>query len=994
MTDRGMGAGSPRVYSIAAGVPFADALARGLMDGAAGPADLARTTILLPTRRSVRALREAFLRQSGGTPMLLPAMRPVGDVDEDDLAMGDAGAIARGGEAVWLDAPPAVPPLTRQLLLARLILKWSAGHPSAPSDAAQASRLAADLASLIDQVQTERLTFDGLAGLVPGDYAEHWQETLAFLRIVTEAWPAVLTERGAIDPAARRNLLLAAQAEAWRATPPAWPVIAAGSTGSIPATADLLAVVARLPSGAVVLPGLDQDLDDATWDAIDATHPQFAMKQLLERLRLGRREAVAWPGSESSPAARARARLLGEVMRPAETSEQWQASTEVWRSPVPGLTRITCAAPRQESATIALLMREALETPGRTAALVTPDRDLARRVIADLGRWNIRVDDSAGTPLGETVPGAYLRLIAEMAAGDVAPLAFLAALKHPLAAAGLARTAFLRLVRKLEITTLRGPRTASGLAGIRAAIAKKASHDDLHAWLARMQTAAAALTEAVAKPSVELSTVVRAHVAFAEWLAATDGESGTARLWAGEAGEALAGFVDELAQSANELPPIAGTSYPALLERLMAGRAVRARYGQHGRLFIWGPLEARLQQADLLILGGLNEDTWPPAPDTDPWLSRPMRASFGLPAPERRIGLSAHDFVQGAAAAEVVLTRSQKVDGAPTVASRWLLRLGALIGDPVGAEAERAARLLSWQVQMDAPAGLSPAPPPSFAPPLAARTRTLSVTDIESLVRDPYAVFAKRVLGLRPLDAIEADPGAAQRGSFIHDALDSFTAAFPSALPDDALSRLGEHGRKAFGEALSRPGVWAFWWARFMQIAAWFIAHERTRRETITLAAGEVAGAFSVAAPGGPFVLKARADRIDRLPSGGLAIIDYKTGQIPTKTEVERGISPQLPLEALIAEAGGFTDIPAAGVEELAYWQLMGGQAGGRERDAAGDAARTIAEARAGLARLIAAFDDETTPYRARPRPGAQPRFSDYDHLARLLEWGVAESRR
>jgi ATP-dependent helicase/nuclease subunit B len=488
--------------------------------------------------------------------------------------------------------------------------------------------------------------------------------------------------------------------------------------------------------------------------------------------------------------------------------------------------------------------------------------------------------------------------------------------------------------------------------------------------------------------------VVRAHAGFAQWLAATDAEDGTERLWAGEAGEALAGFVDELAQSAGELPPIAGTSYPALLEGLMAGRAVRARHGLHARLFIWGPLEARLQQADLLILGGLNEETWPPATDTDPWLSRPMRAGFGLPAPERRIGLSAHDFVQGAAAPEVVLTRSRKVDGTPTVASRWLLRLGALIGEATGAEAARAGDVLSWQARMDAPATLVPAPPPSFAPPLEARPRELSVTDVESLVRDPYAVFAKRVLELRPLDAIEEDPGATQRGSFIHHALDSFTAAYPGDLPADAFDRLLDHGREAFGETLTRPGVWAFWWSRFAQISAWFVAHERARRETIELVAGEAAGTLDLDVPGGPFVLKARADRIDRLASGTLAIIDYKTGQIPTKTEVERGVSPQLPLEALIAEAGGFPDLAAAPVEVLSYWQLMGGQTGGRERDASGKTAETIAAARDGITRLIAAFDDPATPYLARPRPGAQPRFSDYDHLTRFLEWGIEESRR
>ncbi|MEE9139517.1 MAG: double-strand break repair protein AddB [Alphaproteobacteria bacterium] len=983
------------VFTIPPGKPFVDALAAGVLAGALGidaedPLALARATILLPTRRACRALVEAFLRQGGGRAMLLPRVMALGDIDEDELELGAGESLGAAAHV-----PPAIPELRRQLLLAASVMRWAAELRQEPVPADQAARLARELARLLDRVQTEQLSFDRLADLVPEDYAAHWQLTLDFLKILTRDWPEILAAEGCIDPAQRRNELLAAQAKAWEADPPTDPVIAAGTTGSIPATAALLERIVRLPRGALVLPGLDLRLDEESWQALDETHPQFAMARLLERLEVPREAVREWDAGEVESASPARAALVSEALRPAETTDAWRSRASrargSARGALEGVVRIDCPSPREEAGAIALLMREALETPGKRAALVTPDRGLARRVAAELRRWGIDVDDSAGTPLCDTPPGSYLRLTAALVAEGWAPLPLLSALKHPLAAGGARPASFRATVRALERAVLRGPRPGEGLAGLRAALRASGALDArrrkrLEAWLERLHEAARPFTDQMTRDRAELAELVRAHVTFAEALAASAADEGHERLWAGDAGEAAAAFVAKLLQAAAGFPSLPGVSYPGLLEAVMAGRVVRPRYGRHPRLFIWGPLEARLQHVDLMILGAFNEGTWPPESRADPWMSRPMRAEFGLPLPERRIGLSAHDFAQAFSAPEVALTRATRVEGSPTVESRWLLRLENLL--PEGGKIPRGERYLHWHAQLDKPARLHPLEPPAPKPPVSARPRKIRVTEVETLIRDPYAVYARRVLGLEPLDPIDADPGAAERGSFIHLALERFVQEFPGDLPEDAVERLLALGREAFGDALARPGVRAFWWPRFERVAHWFIGYERKRRaEGVTPLEIEVRGELELSGPAGPVALVAKADRIDRLPDSGLAILDYKTGAVPSGPQVTSGLAPQLPLEAAIAAAGGFDGVPSETVAELAYVRLTGRGAGGEVRVLADDPTQMAAEALAGLERLMAAFDRPATPYRSRPRPMFERRFGEYDHLARVKEW-------
>ncbi len=820
---------TPRLYTIAPGRPFAATLAQGLLAMAGSdPLSLSRITVLLPTRRAVRALRDAFLRtapdgREPGTPLLLPRMRPIGDLDSDELTLVDGIADADG-----LAVPPAIPELRRRLLLTRLVLKWSEQGGREPLLPGQAAALAASLARLLDTVAAEGASFARLRDLAPPDLAQHWEVVRKFLEILPSAWPAVLAAEGALDPADRRNRLLARQTAIWQRNPPRDPVVAAGLTGGIPAMTELIHVVATLENGAVILHGLDRRCDAAEWAAIeqDEAHPQYLLASLLSACALTPADIQDWPETSSDRGGRTqtRLRLVGEAMRPAATTDAWRNLPQFPPDSLAGLSRYDCAGAHEEALTIALLLRRKLETPGATAALVTPDRELARRVAGELARWGIAIDNSAGLPLNRTPPGVFLRLVLDLAASELAPVPLLAALKHPLAAGGLPPVVFRDLTRRLE-QAIRGPRPAPGFAGLRDALAGNDA-ERLRAFAGRLEACLGALPGLLTADAVPLVRLATAHVEAAERLAASADEPGGDRLWREAAGETAARFHNELLDAADGFPPLPGRHYPALFEALAAGAVVRPLYGRHPRLAIWGLVEARLQQADLVVLGGLNEGGWPGPAAHDPWMSRQMRREFRIAVPERAIGIAAHDFAQAIAAPETALTRAARSEGVPTVPSRWLLRLDTVLravglDDALGPDPAIAAAADG----LDA-ADYRPLPPPAPRPPLSARPRRLSVTQIETWLGDPYAIYARHILQLQALDELDADPGRADLGICVHAALAEFVRLFPRELPEDAAQRLLAIGRKSFGAVLSRPGAWAFWWPRFERIVGWLVDEE------------------------------------------------------------------------------------------------------------------------------------------------------------------------
>jgi ATP-dependent helicase/nuclease subunit B len=971
-----------RVFTVPAGIAFARALAAGVVaQTGADPLRLADALILVPTRRAVRSLREAFADALGGAA-LIPRIRALGDVGEDDEAWEAADDLA--------DVPP-IHPLRRRLKLAQLVEAWGRAGGN-PYTFAQAMNHAGELTQFLDEAVTKGADLAALTSLAPDLFAEHWKAVATFLGMLSEVWPPILAAEGCAEPAAWRDARLNALAERLAANPPASPVIAAGSTGSIPATAELLRVIAHLPTGAVVLPGLDTHLDARSWAELDAAHAQFGLRELVTHIGTEREDVALWPHLPAERAGRvARVHFLSEALRPPPTTDFWRDLVETpgqLADALENFALIEAASPREEGLAIAVALREALETPGRTAALVTPDRGLARRVAAELTRWDIAVDDSAGRALSRTPPGAFLALLARAADQNFAPVPLLALLKHPLAAGGLKPARFRTLVRRLEHAALRGLRPDPGLDGLAARLEAKSAPDTLRDWFAGLQSILAPLADTIHAKNMMLGALARIHGLAAERLAATDAESGAHVLWRGDAGEAAATVISELTREGADIALADAGEYAELFRDLAELRAVRPRYNRYPRLAVLGPLEARLQDFDLVILGGLNEGVWPAEAQTDPWLSRPMRAKIGLDPPERRLGLAAHDFAGLAASRAVILTRSLKENGAPTVPSRWLLRIRQLARG-LGIESQLGARqdVLDGARALDAAPRETRATRPSPHPPVTARPRALRVTEIETWLRDPYAIYARHVLNLDPLDPLDQKAGPAERGTAIHRALEKFLAEYPLHLPDHALTRLLEIGEGAFREMGASVAILALWRPRFERAARWFLDYERARRARLERTITETDGRLEIAGPRGPFTLIGRADRIDLWPDGSASILDYKTGQVPSTKQIEKLLAPQLPLEAAMLLTGAFVDLKPRTVRELVHVQLKGGETPGKECIAKIDPEALAAEARAKLEGFVRAYDSQARGYTSRRMPFKTTDHGDYDHLARVAEW-------
>ncbi|HVV64578.1 MAG TPA: double-strand break repair protein AddB [Rhizomicrobium sp.] len=967
----------PNVVTIAASLPFAETLTRKLiadLGAERDPLALSRARIYLPTRRAARNFAEVFARLLGGAA-LLPEFKPLGEVDEDELVFEH--------DLDDLDLAPAISPIRRKLLLATLVKRWDEARRHGTIGFAQASALADGLGRLMDEADAQGVDLSRLPDLAPHSLATHWQDVTRFLALLNEQWPELLLKERRINPAERRDRLLRALAKRLADRPPEGRVIAAGSTGSIPATAELLGVIARLPEGMVVLPGLDRSLDEEAWSNLDPGHPQYGMKQLLERMDVARADVE---DLGDGPRCHAREKLLRETLRPAPTTDAWRALADSDDGGVAeglgGLSLIEASDPPEEAGVIALALREALESEGATAALVTPDRSLARRVAAEMGRWNIEIDDSGGQPLAHAPAGAFLCLLAEAADSGFAPAPLLALLKHPLASMGRDAALFREHARALDIR-LRGPRPDAGLDGVQRKLERAPAA--LRDWFAQVAVVLRPLGETLAARETEISAAARVHLEAAEALCPPS------ELWRGEAGEKAARLFDELAVAATDIPKIEKGAYAPLFRSLARAIPIRPVYGRHPRLSILGPLEARLLRFDLVILGGLNEGTWPRAAAADPWFSRPMRKALGLESPEFRIGQSAHDFATLAAGPRVLMTRATKVDGAPTIASRWVQRLVQLARG-LGLHERLAAgqTYAAIRAALEEPAAVRPERRPAPRPPVAARPRELSVTEIETWLRDPYAIYAKRVLKLRPLDPLDAEIGPLERGSAAHKALERFIQEFPGDIPEGAELRLIAIADTIFRDLGAPKAALAVWRPRFINAARWFVAVERERRARVLRSHLERKGERRFDGPAGAFRLYGVADRIDELSGGGAAVVDYKTGAPPSDKQVKQLLAPQLPLEAAILESGGFAGIPAIRAAELVYIRFSGGATPGELRTVKADAASLSAEAARKLSDRIAFFDDPSTPYLSRLKPYRADTPGDYDHLARVREWSLA----
>jgi len=1037
----------PAVFTVTRGVPFLPTLAESLLSGelvgpvAQDPLALASVSIYLPTRRAARAL-SAILAERLGEAALLPRTVPLGEADEAEL---DLAADSLAGVA---PASAPIPPLERRLILARLVRAWAETVDRSllplqaevpflvPSSPADAVGLAADLEGLMDALTVEGLPWSEIAGAVEAEYSRYFGLTLDFVKIAAENWPRLLAERGLADPVARARTLILAEAERLAKAPPD-PVIVAGSLGSVPATARLIAAVAKLPRGAVVLPGLDLDLDAAGWDGIETGegfartvahgHPQAILHRLLGPHGLGMERGEIVPLGSPDEGRIARARMLSQVLRPADTTDAWSALNPAEREAtarrgLEGLALVEAADEREEALIAALALLETLEVPGATAFLVTPDRGLAGRVAVELLRWGIVAEDSAWLALAASPAGRLARLAAEFAAdlvhrqADSIPARLVALLSHPMVRLGMTRGDLVRGAAALEIGLLRGPAPAPSLAGLRFALAARQAGEDQDRRAPRAERRLKAI-------DWELAALVldRIEAAFAEFPGPAGSEGcdlvGAAAghrlaceaLIAGpedaeppEADGSLA-CLDTLFDDLEMAEPggMAGRfdDYPSFFTALARERKVACSGpSPHPRLRILGLIEARLLQADRIVVGGLDEGVWPVRTVTDAFLNRPMRERIGLDPPERRIGQMAHDFTEALGCRDAVITRALKRDGAPTVPSRLIQRMRAFAGEEAWSTALTAGRRLAGLA-----AALDTAPPqprlrrPAPKPDPALFPRTLSVTEIETLVRDPYAIFARHVLGLDPLEPLAALPGAGERGSLVHRVFSEFTTAYPQGLPAQAEERLYQIAVAAFAPISDTyPSLFAEWWPRYARMAQAYLPWEADRRPGLRRVHAEVSGRWAIPMGRETFTLRARADRIELRPDGTACIVDFKTGRVPSAKEIFTGFSPQLTLEAAMLMHGAFRDLPAAkATPDLLYVHASGGRKAfvpipvkpGRGEERSVEA--IVVEHAERLRGLIGRFLTGEAAYIARPYPQHANRAGPYDHLARVKEWSL-----
>lgn len=953
----------PTVFTIPTHCAFADSLARGLIKRfGADPLGLASGRILLPNNRAIRSLTEAFVRESGAG-LLLPRLIPIGDPELDERI---GGALDSAEDDVLV--LPAIDPTERLLALAGFVGRGGKG-------AAESLRLAADLARALDALLIEEVEPSRLSEAVAeaDDVASHWQKSLAELQAIVSFWPGILAERGAIDLAERRNFLLKRIAERWRDTPPPGFTIAAGITTAAPAIAALQALVARMPGGEVVLPGLwlDDVMPREEWDAlgpdengrIEANHPQYHLKLLLDRIGVNRAEVRPWPVSAGATSSPRRARAVANAMAAPAFSHKW----ETLKRPERHLDNVRLAEfpdAAAEAQGIALALRQAIETPGRTAALVTPDRRLAARVSALLKRWGIEADDSAGQPLSQSPTASLVLALAGAAAEELAPVALLALLKHPLVGGeGDERLGWLDSVRALDIE-LRGPRPAAGLAGLD----RHFDGGKAEAQWAKVRPLVAPLDGLLAKP-IGLAAFAAKLAACAEGLAG-------ARAWSGPDGRMTAELLGEwqALSSAASLMVGSDDAIP-LLRQLLDRHSLHPPYGQHPRVFIWGLLEARLQRADLVVMGGLNEGGWPALSAPDPWLPPRVRAALEMPTLESRIGLTAHDFASALGAPEVLVTRARRDGRSPTVASRFWLRLRAV--DPDLAEDMVLPRLV---IAIDDPGVAKPADQPAPIPTLNQRPKEISVTDVDRLKADPFAFYAKAILRLRPLDPIDQDPTAAWKGTAVHKVFEQWFDE-DGCDPESLIPRIGAMLRDPAIHPLTR----ALWQPRLYEGARWVadqVAIDRKEGRNPTSA--ETSGEAVIAG----VKLHGTADRLDSIGMGASAIVDYKTGNAPTPGVIANGYALQLGLLGMIAAAGGF-GAAFADPQRLEYWSLAKNkETFGYRRSAPGKQSAEQFLAMTSEEFSAAAGDWLTgmRPFEAKLNPTYAP-YKEYDQLMRLEEW-------
>lgn len=929
---------------------------------------LASVLFLVPNRRACQSLIDAFIRKQGLKPTILPQIVPITEIDDEELFFNNFDLEKDSeNEAIPIGKEE------RLFIFTKLIMSKPSDFGIKQISLAQAFNLAMELANLIDIVNNYDLSFSNLQNLVPEKYATHWQETLELLKIITEFWPQILKDRNAIDSSDYKRQLLFRQADIWKKQNSDKIIVAAGITASFPAIVYMLKTIINLKNGELYFAGIDYFADNNYWDNISESHPQFELKELLRLLDLKRSEITNLYDIKTPD----REKFISEIMRPACVSYEWRNLDNKIDLPsaINGLELLETKTQRDEAIAIALKMREILNIPEKTIALVTYDRNLARRVASELSRFDIKIDDSAGIPLSLTSIGVFLRLIAEASYNIESNTYIASLLKNPYSLFGEDASDFRKKAYSYEVS-------------IRKTYKSDNNDNEILDFISNVKNILKPFSDILHSEEIDFNETFIKHIELAETIASSSNNEGKYLLWKGDIGKSATSFITKILESSKVLGKINGKDYISFLCELMSTQSVRSSFGTHSRLKILGPIEARLNHFDYIILGEMNEGIWPKSDKADMWMSRPMKIDFGLPLPEKNIGILASDLCSFLGCKNVIITRAERIDGTPMKKSRWLLRIETVLNAlSLDIKDITNSNLSSFASFIDRSDCIVPIKPPAPCPPLNIRPRKLSASAVDLLISDPYSVFAKYILKLYPLKDLDVTIDQRDYGNVIHAIIEEFNNLYPAQLPDDAYNKLIDLGKKHFAKNNIEREIETFWFPKFEKTISWMLKQENTYRENVKKIYNETSGEVCYDTPNGNFIFTAKADRIDYLKNGFINIIDYKTGTIPTKKQVDNGFALQLTLEGLIAKKGKFEGFSNNKVSKLIYWQL-----GKKHLEIDTNESDILDKTEQYLLKLISMFDFETTPYLSRPNPKYIPKNKDYEHLARVKEWSVLEN--
>ncbi len=982
------------VFNISPRYPFLDVLARYVIETAKEQnLNIANDLILLPTRRACRHLKEIFLLLSENKATLIPTILPLGDIDENGFAFLDY-------DTINLDEnlPKPITTIERNLILSKLVKQKMSDISEE-----QAYSLAVDLAHLMDTVEMEELSFDNLKNIVPDKYSKHWQETLEFLKIITENYPLILKEQNLLNPVDYKVKLIKQQINLWKSFPPKGRIFAAGSTGSLVPISYMLKYIASIDNGYLILPGLDKNISDSDFDFLTSdypnsnqNHPQYGLLKLIKGLNLKINEVPNLPlyKKDYDVVDVDREKLSSCIMISSDMNSNWQ-NLSFKENVLENVTEIELQNEADEVFAISSLLRKSIEE-NKKALLITPDRKIAKSVASKLKSWNIIVDDSAGIPASDTITGNYIILILKMIYDNFSPYSLLAVLKHKYTHLGYNKNELNNIINSLENNVLCGK---FGIDNLDRMLSYEQCPIDVEILLNKIKALCSeyiSLMSDIDKYSIY--DLFIKHLKLVENFVSGPNIDFNEILWSSdihiELSKELKSFIAALKEIKNKeysisIDEMTASAYFIFISNYLLSLNLRITNGIHPNIAIMNSIEARLIDADLYIMAGLNEDTFPAVISDDPWMNRPMKAEFKLPLPERKIGLSSHDFVEFFCKKNVVMTHSQKVKGVNTITSRWLTKLSAIVEiAKIKWDNSLSQEVLYWIKNFETKVIGNRCKQPSPCPPIEARPKELSATWIEKWYRDPYIIFANKILGLEKIKDINPTIGGAEFGDIIHNAVQKFKECNFST-EEELLNLMVK-------ESLSIMSINQndFWLQRFKSIAKSFIQFEKKYKNDVKLSILENEGKYKIS---DNFTIKAKADRIDVLNNNTCAVYDYKTGTIPYKKSVLTGYSPQLLIEALIIENGGYVSIGSKKVSKIAYLALKNKESDNKEIIFSEyddkPLSEMIADTNNNLKDMINKFYNKENPasYISHPNPNKVgdliKKYSEYEHLARIKEW-------